>query len=78
MLLAADRMRARDPSIDEEKEAALVIVFNAAATAVDFVLPQSPFHWCCVFTTADRNPAVSGQAPVEIEARSVQLFELQI
>jgi glycogen operon protein len=78
MLLAADGMRARDPSIDEEKEAALVIVFNAAATAVDFVLPQSPFHWCCVFTTADRNPAVSGHAPVEIEARSVQLFELQI
>jgi isoamylase len=78
MLLAADSMRARDPSIDAEVEAAMLIVFNAAATAVDLVLPQSRFHWCCVFTTADRNPAVTENAPVKIEARSVQLFELQI
>jgi len=77
MLLAADSMRARDPSIDEETEAALMIVFNAAATAVDLVLPKSQFHWRCVFTTADRCPAVAERAQLEIEARSVHLFELQ-
>ncbi len=67
MLLAGDK-----------KDAALVIVFNADIASIEFVLPDSQFHWHCVFTSAEKNPAVTERASVEIEPRSVQLFELQI
>jgi glycogen operon protein len=78
MLLAAEAMPARDPMLDDEKDAALVIVFNADPAPVELVLPESQYHWRCVFTTADTDPAVTERASVEIEPRSVQLFELQM
>ena len=78
MLLAAEAMPARNPLLDDEKDAALVIVFNIDSAPVEFVLPESQFHWQCVFTTADVKPAVIERTPVKIEARSVQLFELQM
>lgn len=78
MLLAGEAMPARNPLFDDEKDAALVIVFNADIAPIDFILPESQFHWHCVFTTADIKPVVTGPEPVKIESRSVQLFELQI
>lgn len=78
MLLAGEAMPARNPLFDEDKDAALVIVFNAGTASIDFVLPDSQFHWQCVFTTAERKPAVTQRASVKIESRSVQLFELQM
>ncbi len=76
MLLAVEAMPARDPRFDGEKESALLIVFNADATPVDFVLPQTGFHWQCILTTASIEPSINGNSSVEIEPRSVQLFEL--
>ena len=78
MLLAADAMPVRNPLFEDEKEAALVIVFNADPAPVELVLPLSQYHWRCIFSTADIEPAVTEQGPVVIEPRSVQLFELQV
>lgn len=77
MLLAGDAMPARSQFADEQKDAALVIVFNASTSTIDLVLPQSPFRWECLLTTADASPEVSANNAVAIEPRSVQLFELQ-
>jgi pullulanase/glycogen debranching enzyme len=76
MLLAVEAMPARDPRFEGEKESALLIVFNAAVAPVDFVLPQTEFHWQCILTTSSIEPLIDGNRSVEIEARSVQLFEL--
>ena len=78
MLLAGEAMPARNPLFDDEKDAALVIVFNADTATIEFVLPYSQFHWHCVFTTAEKNPAITERDSVNIEPRSVQIFELQI
>ena len=78
MLLAGKAMPARNPLFDKFKDAALVMVFNADTTAVNFVLPETQFHWHCVFTTTELSPVVSEKNPVLIEPRSVQLFELQM
>ena len=78
MLLAGEVMPARNSEFDDEKDAALIIVFNANTTPIKFVLPDSEFNWQCVFTTADKKPVVSERVSVEIEASSVQLFELQM
>ena len=78
MLLAGEAMPARNPLFGDEKDAALVIVFNASTASIEFVLPDSQFHWQCVFTTAENKPAVTEHTSVEIEPRSVQLFELQM
>ena len=78
MLLAGEAMPARNPLFGDEKDAALVIVFNASTASIEFVLPDSQFHWQCVFTTAESKPAVTEHTSVEIEPRSVQLFELQM
>ena len=76
MLLAGEIMPARDPRFDNSKEAALLIVFNADPTPVEFVLPPSDFHWQCLLTTAESDPAMTAKGRVAIEPRSVQLFEL--
>ncbi|MDH3222008.1 MAG: glycogen debranching protein GlgX, partial [Gammaproteobacteria bacterium] len=76
MLLAAEAMPARDPRFDDDREAALLIVFNADPTPVEFVLPRTDFHWHCLLTTAESDPAMTATGTVEIEPRSVQLFEL--
>ncbi len=78
MLLAGESMPARNPLVDKDKDAALVIIFNASVASIKFVLPDSQFHWQCVFTSAEKKPAVTERVSVEIEPRSVQLFELQI
>ena len=78
MLLAGEAMPARNPRLREEKDFTLVIVFNADTAPIKFVLPESKYHWRCAFTTADDKPVIVEQSHVEIEARSVQLFELQI
>ena len=78
MLLAAETMPARNPLFNGDQEAALVIAYNADPRSVAMLLPQSQFHWQCVFTTADSLPPVENGGAVTIEARSVQLFELQI
>ncbi len=78
MLLAAEDVPARDPRFIGEKEAALIIVFNADSSSVELMLPKSEFHWHCIFTTASHEAAVSRDEPVEIESRSVQLFELKM
>ncbi len=78
MLLAGEAMPARNPLLDDEKDAALVIAFNVDSMPIDFVLPESQFRWHCIFTTADIKPVISSHEPVKIEPRSVQLFELQI
>ena len=78
MLLAAETMPVRNPKLEDEKEAALVLVLNADDRMVDLLLPPSRYHWRCMFTTADVVPAVTEHGPVEIEPCSVQLFELQI
>ena len=77
MLLTGEVLPARDTRFDNSRDAALVIVFNADTRTMKFSLPESPFHWRCVFTTADEKPTVD-RASVEIEARSVDLFELQL
>ena len=64
--------------IDNIKDAALVIVFNADTTEVEFVLPKNQFHWQCVFSTTEMNAAINELNSVTIEPRSVQLFELQV
>jgi len=76
MLLALEAMPARDPRFDGEKESALLVVFNADTTKVDFVLPKTEFHWQCILTTADAEPKINDNSSVEIEPRSLQLFEL--
>ncbi|MBT8434344.1 MAG: glycogen debranching enzyme GlgX, partial [Gammaproteobacteria bacterium] len=76
MLLAVEAMPARDPRFDGEKESALLVVFNAGATGVDFVLPETGFHWQCILTTAIVEPLINSNRSVEIEPRSLQLFEL--
>ncbi len=78
MLLAAEAMAARDARFVGEKEAALVIVYNADPAAVKFVLPRTEFHWRCIFTTAEDLPQVARKGSVVIEPRSVEVFELQI
>jgi isoamylase len=78
MLLAGEVLPARNLLFDDGKDAALVIVFNADIVPIKFVLPESQFHWRCVFTTADKQPAVTEHFSVEIKSRSVQLFELQM
>ena len=78
MLLAGEAMPARNPKIDNIKDAALVIVFNADTTEVEFVLPKNQFHWQCVFSTTEMNAAINEHNSVTIEPRSVQLFELQV
>lgn len=78
MLLAGESMPARNPLFDDEKDAALIIVFNAGLESVIFELPESQFHWQCVFSTTEIKPVVTEHASVKIEPRSVQLFELQI
>jgi glycogen operon protein len=76
MLLAVEVMPARDPRFDGEKESALLIVFNADAIPVNFVLPPTGFHWQCILTTASIEPSINGNTSVEIEPRSLQVFEL--
>jgi glycogen operon protein len=76
MLLAVEAMPARDPRFDGEKESALLVVFNADATPVDFVLPETEFHWQCILTTVSVEPIINGNTSVEIEPRSLHLFEL--
>ena len=76
MLLAGEIMPARDPRFDNSKEAALLIVFNADPTPVEFALPPSDFRWQCLLTTAESDPAMTAKGRVTIEPRSVQLFEL--
>ena len=76
MLLAVEAMPARDPRFDGEKESALLVVFNADTTKVDFVLPATEFHWQCILTTADAEPKINHNSSVGIEPRSLQLFEL--
>ncbi|MFT5220918.1 MAG: isoamylase [Planctomycetota bacterium] len=78
LLLAAEALPARDTSVVDEKEAALVIAFNADQVTVELILPESEYHWRCLFSTADVDSSVTERGSVEIEARSVQLFELQI
>ncbi|MDH3858078.1 MAG: glycogen debranching enzyme GlgX, partial [Gammaproteobacteria bacterium] len=78
MLLAAEVLPARDPRFDGETEAALLIVLNADPTPVEFVLPKSEFHWHRIFTTAGSEAPINGNETVEIEQRSVQLFELRM
>jgi isoamylase len=83
MLLAAEAMPVRNPLVDEEKDAALVIIFNVNTAPIEFILPNSQFAWQCVFSTADKKPATKNKqnsepASVQIEPRSVQLFELQM
>ena len=78
MLLAVETMPARDPRFGDEKESALLIVFNADPTPVKFVLPETEFHWQCILTTASVEPQIDANGSVEIEPRSVQLFELLI
>jgi glycogen operon protein len=76
VLLAADATAAAS-SPDSPKVSALVIVYNADTTAVKFSLPPSEHYWRCLFTTADIEPDVDENACTIIEARSVQLYELQ-
>jgi glycogen operon protein len=57
---------------------ALVIVFNADAATLEFRLPASEHRWRCLFTTADSEPDVDEDGLATIDARSVQLFELQV
>ena len=76
MLLAAEVLPARDPRFDGETEAALLIVFNAEPTPVEFVLPKSEFHWHRVLTTASDETPIDGNQTIAIDERSVQLFEL--
>ena len=76
MLLAAEVLPARDPRFDGETEAALLIVFNADPTPVEFVLPKSEFHWHRVLTTTRDETPINGNKTVMIDGRSVQLFEL--
>ena len=78
MLLAVEVIPARDPRFDGEKESALLIAFNADSKSVDFRLPQTEFHWQCILTTASSEPLINGNTSVEIEPRSLQLFELLI
>jgi isoamylase len=78
MLLAGKSLPARNTLINDRKDAALVIAFNADISALDFIMPAAPFTWQCVFTTADKKPVVSNKISVAIEARSVNLFELQM
>jgi isoamylase len=78
MLLAVEAMPARDPRFDGEKESALLIVFNADSKPVDFKLPQTEFRWQCILTTASIEPSINGNISVEIEPRSLQVFELLI
>ena len=78
MLLAVEAMPARDPRFDGEKESALLIVFNADSKPVDFKLPQIEFRWQCILTTASIEPSINGNISVEIEPRSLQVFELLI
>jgi len=78
MLLAVEAMPARDSRFDGDKESPLMLVFNAAAEPVEFVLPATEFHWRCILTTADIEPAINANACVEIEPRSLQVFELLI
>jgi glycogen operon protein len=77
MLLADEASAATTAPAGAKKLCALVIVFNADATALDFRLPASEQHWRCLFTTADSEPAVDELGCAAIDARSVQLFELQ-
>ena len=78
MLLAVEAMPAKDSRFDSEKESPLMIVFNAAAEPIEFMLPETDFHWRCIFTTATTEPAIDGNACVAIEPRSLQVFELLI
>lgn len=78
MLLAVEAMPARDLRFDGEKESALLIVFNADPKPVDFKLPQTELRWQCILTTASTEPSISGNTSVEIEPRSLQLFELLV
>lgn len=75
MLLAAEAGAAAPGGT---RLSALVIVFNAGTTALEFKLPVSEHHWRCLLTTADSAPAVNQLGCAAIEARSVQLFELQV
>jgi glycogen operon protein len=78
MLLAGEAMPARNPMIEGVKDAALVIVFNADTTAIEFILPENQFNWQCVFSTTEMNTVIRERNLVTIEPRSVQLFELQM
>jgi isoamylase len=66
------------PSPGSKKPSALLIVYNADATPLQFSLPSSEHHWSCRFTTADMEPVISEPGYTEIEGRSLQLYELQI
>jgi isoamylase len=76
MLLAANGTTATKPS-QVKKSSALVIVFNADPAPIEFNLPPSEYLWRCILTTADTAVVVTENGSVAIEARSVQLFELQ-
>ncbi|MFT5504645.1 MAG: isoamylase [Gammaproteobacteria bacterium] len=78
MLLAGEDMSSRKLLCNDTSDTALIIVFNASTSDVEFVLPESQFNWQCVFTTAELTPAIFQRKNVNIEQRSVQLFELQM
>jgi glycogen operon protein len=77
MLLAANGAAATKSSPYVEKATALVIVFNSDSAPLEFSLPPGEYRWHCVLTTADTELTVSENGVVAIDARSLQLFELQ-
>ena len=77
MLLAANGVVAAKSAPQVKKATALVIVFNADSAPVEFSLPPSEYRWHCILTTADTEVAVTDRDVVALEARSLQLFELQ-
>ena len=61
-----------------DEASALLIIFNAEPLLVEFRLPASQFQWHCIFTTTDSEQSIGNNGLAHIEARSVQLFALQI
>jgi pullulanase/glycogen debranching enzyme len=78
MLLAAEMPVGFKAAPGKGKTSALLIVFNAERSAVEFRLPAKGQRWHCLITTADFEPSIRKKGIATIEARSVQLFELQI
>ena len=83
MLLATDTSVKSVPknlaaSPPASQASALLIIFNAEPVPVEFSLPASQFQWHCIFTTADSGQSIGNDGLANIEARSVQLFALQM
>jgi len=75
-MLLADEASTNAPA-GAKKLCALVIVFNPDPAALEFRLPNSEQRWRCLFSSADSEPAIDEHGCAAIDARSVQLFELQ-